>query len=144
PLGSSGVLVPCIAGVLLGLAFVWHALRVERPLLDVRLYANRVFAGASLTTFGLGASLFGAMILVPLYYQQVRGQSVIATGLLNGPQGIGALIAMPIAGRLTERFGGGRVTICGVSVLALSTIPLALVTAHTSILLFSLVLVVRG
>ena len=105
--------------ILVGLAavargFVWHALRVERPLLDVRLYANRVFAAASLTTFGLGAALFGAMILVPLYYQQVRGESVIVTGLLVGPQGLGMLVAMPFAGRLTERFGGGRVAIVGV------------------------------
>jgi EmrB/QacA subfamily drug resistance transporter len=148
-LGSSTVLVPCVAGLALGAAFTVHALRWpvsdrSRPLLDVRLYANRIFAGASFTTFGLGAALFGAMILVPLYYQQVRGQNVIDTGLLNGPQGIGALVAMPIAGRLTERLGGGRVTICGVTVLALSTIPLAFVTAHTSMVVFSLVLVVRG
>jgi MFS family permease len=121
-----------------------HALRIERPLLDVRLYANRVFAGASLTTFGVGAALFGAMILVPLYYQEVRGLSVIDTGLLNGPQGIGALVAMPIAGRLTERFGGGRIALIGVSLLALSTIPLAFIGAHTSIVLLSLVFVVRG
>jgi EmrB/QacA subfamily drug resistance transporter len=143
-LGSSSVLVPLVLGVVLSVAFCLHALRVERPLLDVRLYANRVFAGASFTTFGLGAALFGAMILVPLYYQQVRGESVIATGLLNGPQGIGALVAMPIAGRLTERFGGGRVALCGVSLLCLSTIPLTQVGAHTSYLAISLVLVVRG
>ena len=73
----------------LTVVFCWHALRVERPLLDIRLYANRVFAAASFTTFGLGAALFGAMILVPLYYQEVRGESVIATGLLIGPQGLG-------------------------------------------------------
>ncbi len=143
-LTSSSVLIPTILGVLLSVAFCLHALRAERPLLDVRLYANRVFAGASLTTFGLGGALFGAMILVPLYYQEVRGESIITTGLLNGPQGIGALIAMPIAGRLTERYGGGRVAICGVSILAISTIPLALVTDHTSILWLSLVLAVRG
>jgi EmrB/QacA subfamily drug resistance transporter len=143
-LGSSTVLVPLLGGVPLMIAFVAHALRVERPLLDVRLYANRVFTGASLTTFGLGGALFGAMILVPLYYQQVRGQSIIDTGLLNGPQGIGALVAMPIAGRLTDRFGGGRVALAGVSILCLSTIPLAFVGAHTSIALLSLVLVVRG
>ncbi len=142
--GSAVVLGPCLAGIVLGGTFTLHALRIPRPLLDVRLYANRVFAGASLTTFGLGGALFGAMILVPLYYQQVRGQSVIDTGLLNGPQGIGALVAMPIAGRVTERLGGGRVTICGVSVLVLSTIPLAFVGAHTSMVLISLVLVVRG
>ncbi len=142
--GSATVLVPVIAGVMLTIAFCLHALRVERPLLDIRLYKNRVFAGASFTTFGLGAALFGAMILVPLYYQTVRGQNVIDTGLLNGPQGLGALIAMPIAGRLTERFGGGRIAIFGVSVLALSTVPLAFVGAHTSIVLLSAVLLVRG
>jgi EmrB/QacA subfamily drug resistance transporter len=143
-LGSAGVLIPIALGIVLSGLFVLHALRIERPLLDVRLYKNKVFAGASLTTFGLGAALFGAMILVPLYYQTVRGYNVIDTGLLNGPQGIGALVAMPIAGRLTERFGGGRIAIVGVLVLSLSTLPLAFVGAHTSVVLISLVLVVRG
>jgi EmrB/QacA subfamily drug resistance transporter len=143
-IGSAGVLIPIVVGVVMGGLFVVHALRIERPLLDVRLYKNKVFAGASLTTFGLGAALFGAMILVPLYYQTVRGYNVIDTGLLNGPQGIGALIAMPIAGRLTERYGGGRIAIAGVLVLSLSTLPLAFVGAHTSVVLISLVLVVRG
>jgi EmrB/QacA subfamily drug resistance transporter len=142
--GSAKVVLPTVAGVVLAAVFCWHALRVERPLLDVRLYANRVFAGASFTTFGVGAALFGAMILVPLYYQQVRGQSVIATGLLCGPQGIGALVAMPIAGRLTERFGGGPIALVGVSLLALSTIPFVFIGASTSIVFISLVLVVRG
>jgi len=143
-LGSATVLAPLLGGIAMGAAFCLHALRVERPLLDVRLYANRVFAGASLTTFGLGGALFGAMILVPLYYQEVRGLNVIDTGLLNGPQGIGALVMMPIAGRLTDRFGGGRVALVGVSLLILSTIPLAFVGANTSIVGLSLLLVVRG
>jgi EmrB/QacA subfamily drug resistance transporter len=143
-LGSAKVLLPILAGLVLNGAFILHARRAERPLVDVRLYANRVFAAASTTTFFLGAALFGAMILVPYYYQQVRGASVIDTGLLNGPQGIGALVAMPIAGRLTERFGGGRIAIVGVTVLSLSTLPLAFVGAHTSEVLISLVLVVRG
>jgi EmrB/QacA subfamily drug resistance transporter len=143
-LGSGEVLLPIFAGLVLMGLFCLHALRIERPLLDIRLYANRVFAGASFANFGLGAALFGAMILVPLYYQQVRGLSVIDTGLLNGPQGIGALVAMPIAGRLTERFGGGRIALIGVTLLCLSTIPLAFVGASTSIVAISLVLVVRG
>jgi EmrB/QacA subfamily drug resistance transporter len=143
-LGSLKVLPPVIAGVTLVVAFCIHALHVERPLLDIRLYANRLFAGASLTTFFVASALFGAMILVPLYYQVVRGESVIATGLLNGPQGLGALFAMPLANRLTERFGGGRVTLAGVSVLCLSTVPLVFIGATTSILAISLILVVRG
>jgi EmrB/QacA subfamily drug resistance transporter len=138
------VVMPILAGVALAVAFSWHALRVERPLLDVRLYANRVFGAASLTTFGLGAALFGAMILVPLYYQEVRHESVIVTGLLVGPQGLGMLLVMPLMGRLTERFGGGRVALVGVTILSLGTIPLASVGAGTSIVDISLVLLLRG
>jgi EmrB/QacA subfamily drug resistance transporter len=138
------VVWPTLIGLVLSGVFIWHALRTERPLLDVRLYANRVFGAASLTTFGLGAALFGAMILVPLYYQQIRGESVIVTGLLVGPQGLGMLAMAPFNGRLTERFGGGRVAIVGVSLLSLSTVPLALVGPDTSIVEISLVLAVRG
>ncbi|HXA55719.1 MAG TPA: DHA2 family efflux MFS transporter permease subunit [Solirubrobacteraceae bacterium] len=142
--GSGKVLPPIVVGLALTVLFCIHALRVEHPLLDIRMYANRVFAGAAFTNFGLGAALFGAMILVPLYYQGVRGEDVISTGLLTGPQGIGALVAMPLASRLTERFGGGRVALGGVTVLCLSTLPFVFIGAHTSIVAISLVLVVRG
>jgi EmrB/QacA subfamily drug resistance transporter len=138
------VVLPIIAALLLTGVFCWHALHIERPLLDIRLYANRIFAAASFTTFALGAALFGAMILVPLYYQEVRHESLIATGLLVGPQGLGMLVAMPVAGRLTDRFGGGRVALGGVSVLCLSTIPLAFIGAGASIAGISMVLLVRG
>jgi EmrB/QacA subfamily drug resistance transporter len=138
------VLWPIVAGLALCAVFCWHAPRIERPLLDIRLYANRVFAAASLTTFALGASLFGAMILVPLYYQEVRHESVIVTGLLVGPQGLGMLLVMPLVGRLTERFGGGRISIVGVLILCVGTVPLAFVGASTSIVQVSLVLLLRG
>jgi EmrB/QacA subfamily drug resistance transporter len=143
-LTASSVVWPVVVGIALIVVFCRHALRVERPLLDVRLYANRIFGAASLTTFGLGAALFGAMILVPLYYQEVRHESVIVTGLLVGPQGLGMLLVMSFTGRLTERFGGGRVALVGVSILCLGTVPLAFVGAGTSILAISLVLVLRG
>ena len=86
-----------------------HALRVAEPLLDVRLFRSASFSAAAVTTFVLGACLFGAMIIMPLYFQLVRGEDAVTTGLLLIPQGIGAAIAMPLAGRLTDRIGGGRV-----------------------------------
>ncbi|HEX4484227.1 MAG TPA: DHA2 family efflux MFS transporter permease subunit [Solirubrobacteraceae bacterium] len=138
------VIWPTLAGIVLIGVFILHALRVERPLLDVRLYSNRVFGAASLTTFGLGAALFGAMILVPLYYQEVRHESVIVTGLLVGPQGLGMLLVMPLVSRFTQRFGGGRVAIGGVLILSLASIPLAFVGDSTSIPFISVVLLLRG
>ena len=65
--------------------------------------------------FFLGAALFGALILLPLYYQQLRHESVIDTGLLLGPQGIGMALVMPFVGRLTDRIGGGPLVVGGVA-----------------------------
>jgi EmrB/QacA subfamily drug resistance transporter len=141
---SANVIVPIVGGLALVGLFVAHARRVPRPLLDVRLYARRTFAAASITTFCLAAALFGAMILMPLYYQQVRGEDVLATGLLVGPQGLGAALAMPISGRLTDRIGGGPLALFGVVVTALTTIPFGLIGADTSIESLSIWMFLRG
>ncbi|HWH11529.1 MAG TPA: MDR family MFS transporter [Solirubrobacteraceae bacterium] len=141
---SVKVIVPIVGGIGLVVGFVLHALDVERPLLDVRLYARRTFASASLATFCLAAALFGAMILMPLYYQQVRGESVLDTGLLVGPQGLGAALVMPLSGKLTDRFGGGPLALIGVLITCVATIPFGLIGAHTSILGLSAALFFRG
>jgi MFS family permease len=129
--------------VLMGL-FVWHSLRVARPLIDTRLFGSREFRAASTTTFVLGAALFGTLLILPLYYQVARGASALDAGLLLAPQGIGAALMLPISGRLTDRLGGGRVALAGCSVAALATLPLAFVSDHTPYLLLGGVLFVRG
>ena len=67
-------------------------------------------------------SVFGAMLLLPLYLQQVRGESAFASGLLLAPQGIGAMLVMPIAGQLTDKTGVGKIVIPGMVILLLSTL----------------------
>ena len=141
---SPKVIVPIVGGLALVALFIVHARRVPRPLLDVHLYARRTFSAASITTFCLGAALFGGMILLPLYYQQVRGENVLATGLLLAPQGLGAALAMPVSGRLTDRIGGGPLALFGVIVTTLTTIPFGLIGAHTPIGSLSVWMFLRG
>jgi MFS family permease len=117
---------------------------VRFPLVEVRLFGSRGFAAAAATTFLVGAALFGSMILLPLYYQVARGQSPLDSGLLIVPQGLGAAVGMNVGGRLTDRYGGGRVIPFGLLSLALGTLPFALVTASTPYWLLGLGLVVRG
>src|SRR6478609_6866733 len=93
-IASPHVLVPLIGGIALVATFLIRSLRIPEPLLDIRLFSNRAFAAAAFTTFCLGAALFGAMILMPLYFQTVRGQDAVHTGLLLMPQGVGAAFAM--------------------------------------------------
>jgi EmrB/QacA subfamily drug resistance transporter len=130
---SPKVVWPIIVGLALIGTFVWHALRVKNPLLQLRLYKRPTFSTASFAMFCLGAALFGAMILLPLYWQDIRHESVVDTGLLTAPQGLGMALVMPLSGRLTDRFGGGPVALVGVIVTTIFAIPFGLIGAHTSI-----------
>jgi EmrB/QacA subfamily drug resistance transporter len=141
---SPAVLVPLVAGTLLLAGFVWHALRGStRPLLDVRLFRVRSLAASSALLFLSGLSLYGAMLLLPLYYQQVRGQTALAAGLLLAPQGIGSLLTR-WAGGLTDRIGARPIVLGGLVLTILGTLPYAMADQHTSTALLAGALVVRG
>jgi EmrB/QacA subfamily drug resistance transporter len=143
-LSSPIVWGPIAAGLVLIVAFVRHALRVPRPLIDMHLFRSAGFSAAAASVFLLGAALFGAMLLLPLYYQVDRGASALSAGLLMAPQGIGAALVMPISGRLTDRIGGGRVALFGIALMTLATVPLVAVGPASSYTWLALVLVVRG
>ncbi len=138
------VVVPLLVGLALVAAFVVYALHVKRPLLNLRLYARPTFSTASVAMFCIGAALFGGMILLPLYWQTIRHQDVVITGLLTAPQGLGAALVMPLAGKLTDRFGGGPLALFGVVLTTAATIPFALIGAHTSILYLCVAMLFRG
>ncbi len=135
---------PILAGFALVGLFAWHSLRVERPLLDLRLFSSPGFRAAATATFLLGGMLFGTLLLLPLYYQVDRGQGALSAGLLLAPQGVGAALMLPISGRLTDRIGGGPVLFAGCSVIALATLPLVFVSDHTPYALLGGILFVRG
>jgi EmrB/QacA subfamily drug resistance transporter len=141
---AAKVVYPIILGVVLIAAFAWHALRVRNPLLQLRLYRRPTFSSASIAMFCLGAALFGAMILLPLYWQEIRHESVVDTGLLTSPQGLGMALIMPISGKLTDRFGGGPLALIGVLITGLATIPFGMIGAHTSIAYLFGAMFVRG
>ncbi len=122
-----------------------HAVRTKlTPLIEVLLFRDRSFAAAAATTFWFGAALFGGMLLLPLYYQVVRGQSALSAGLLMAPQGIGAAMVMPLAGKLTDRYGSGRVVPAGLVVAIAGTVAYTQLGAHTSIAMLAVSLFVRG
>ncbi|HWE31855.1 MAG TPA: DHA2 family efflux MFS transporter permease subunit [Solirubrobacteraceae bacterium] len=143
---ASKVVIPVLVGIALVVVFVVHALRVKRvkPLLEVRLYRRSTFASASFAMVCLAMALFGGMILLPLYWQSIRHESVLNSGLLQAPQGLGMALVMPLAGRLSDRFGGGPLALFGAVLTALATIPFGFVGTHTSIVFLSVAMLVRG
>ncbi|MGH3448230.1 MAG: DHA2 family efflux MFS transporter permease subunit, partial [Nocardioidaceae bacterium] len=129
---ATRVLLPAIVGVLLIAAFARHALRPEHPLIDLRLFKNRQLTAAVITMFMFAVAFFGAMLLIPSYYLQVRGETTLDAGLLMAPQGIGAMLTMPLAGKMTDKMGAGKIVLTGLVGIVIGMSVLTQVGPDTS------------
>src|SRR5512133_2676204 len=138
-------LVGIVGGLVLVALFALHARRRgAQSLIDLSLFVQRGFATAAATTLLLGIALFGALILLPLYFQLVRGTTPFETGLLLVPQGLGAAVAMPFAGRLTDTIGARVVIPVGIVLALLGTAVYTQVGADTSYAVLAVALFVIG
>jgi EmrB/QacA subfamily drug resistance transporter len=143
--GSPRTSVAVLAGlVLIGLFFRHAAGRGGQALIDVSLLRRRGFGAAAAVNLLLMVALFGSLILIPLYYQQVRHEGAVAIGLLLAPQGLGAALALPLAGRLTDKFGARGVASAGMVLAVLGMLAYAQVGPGTSYLYLSAALLVIG
>jgi MFS family permease len=143
---GAGVIVALAIGAALLAAFAVHALRTTlEPIIDVRLFRERSFsAPAAALMFTFGLSIFAAMLLLPLYYQQARGQSAPEAGLALAPQGLGTMLARAVVGRLTHKIGPRPIVLVGMVLATLGTTPYAQVGSDTSTLALATSLIVRG
>ncbi|WP_432873045.1 DHA2 family efflux MFS transporter permease subunit [Microbispora rosea] len=114
---------PIALGTVLLLGYTHRALRRRHPLVDLRLFGDSAFALSCGLMMLAGASIFGPMVLLPLFYQQVRGATGVETGLLLAPLALGTMATLPLAGRLTDRFGPRMLLIAGTVVAAAGTVP---------------------
>ena len=138
------VIIPLIAGAALLAAFTGHALRKSHPLVDIRLLARRPVASSSAVLFFSGFSLYGAMLLMPLYYQDVRGATALGAGVMLVPQGIGSILSRTVTGSNIDRFGSRAIALAGFAIVAAATVPFALAGPQTSEWQLAAWMVIRG
>jgi len=84
-------------------AFIAWELSREKPLVDLRIFKNRNFAIGCLLIAMFGVVIYGIVTLLPLFFQTLLGYTALAAGWAVSPRGVGAIIAMPLVGLLTER-----------------------------------------
>jgi len=112
------VLIPAAAGLALIAAFVVHARhRADHPLIDLRLFGNRVLTRANVTMMIFAAAFFGICLLLPSYLQQVLHQTPMQAGVHMIPQGLGAMLTMRLAGPLVDRQGPGKIVLVGIALI---------------------------
>jgi EmrB/QacA subfamily drug resistance transporter len=125
-----------LAGLAVGavalIAFAVRELTADAPLLELRVFRGRDFSLAIVTQWVGQAALFGALFLVPLFLQQVRGYGAFDTGLFTLPQALAAAVVMPVGGRLFDRIGVRVPVTIGLVLVTISTWFLAQITATTT------------
>jgi EmrB/QacA subfamily drug resistance transporter len=128
------VYVSAAAGVVLLAGYAWHALSVRRtpPLIDLRLFSSRTFAASVAVMTLIGVGTFANLFILPLYYQQLHNEGALAAGLLLAPYGIGCALAMPTAGRLSDRLGPRNLARSGAAVAVVGGLILTQISGTTN------------
>jgi EmrB/QacA subfamily drug resistance transporter len=133
-----------VASVVLMGTFIYRQLHAREPLLQLSLFRDRTFSWAMALSFVVVTAMFGTMLLLPLYLQEVHGYDAIETGLLLLPQAAMAAISMPLGGYLTDRIGPKWVVASGLVLLTIGSVVLAQIHYDSSNWLVIGALMLRG
>jgi EmrB/QacA subfamily drug resistance transporter len=142
--GSPLVVFMLSASAFLFAAFVVRELTASEPLLHIRLFRDSTFTNSTVISLVVVTGMFGAVYLLPLYLQQIRGYDPLTTGVLLMPQALTAAFLMPLSGALSDRFGPRYVVSFGLGVLAVTSFMLARIQPDTSMAYIVVVMLLRG
>ncbi len=138
------VWVPLIVGAAGIVLFVLRQQRVERPLINLRIFSSRHFRVSFVAQDLLFASFMGITLVVPLYVQDLCGHSAVEAGLVFLPTMIIALVVNPVAGILVDRIGARKVVVCASICLVVGAVSMSFVDAQTPLWQLACMQAVRG
>ncbi|MDR0847065.1 MAG: multidrug efflux MFS transporter [Lactobacillales bacterium] len=142
---NSSTITFVIAGVAILIAYIiYAAIRGDRAILPLKLFKVKNFSAASVGLFLAGIATNGPMMLLPLFFQNVKGFDVLYAGLLLIPQGVGMLVARPLIGKMVDKVGARNVTLISLAIAVIGTIPFTFFGPDASLIVISLVLFIRG
>lgn len=118
---SRTVVISLIIGVISLIAFVVRELTAEKPMLDLRVFKYDIFALTTVISMIINMAMFGAMILLPIYLQNIRGYTPLQSGLMLLPGAIIMGIMTPIAGALFDKMGARWLAVIGLTITVITT-----------------------
>ncbi len=142
---SLPIISALVGGVLAVIALVVLELRLDQPMLALRLFGNRLFRTINISASMIYAGFFGWIFVVPLYLQDLRGFSATQSGLGQAPQAVGIFIVSNLIGkRVYVAIGPRRLMISGVILTAMATAGFALFNLDTPLWVVAVGSFVRG
>ncbi|MDR6998438.1 EmrB/QacA subfamily drug resistance transporter [Neobacillus niacini] len=135
---SSGtVVISLVIGIVALIAFVIRELSTDHPMLELRVFKYDIFALTTIISMMINMAMFGAMILLPIYLQNIRGFTALESGLLLLPGAIVMGIMSPISGALFDKIGARWLAVVGLTITVITTwqfTTLSMTTSYSHIL----------
>ncbi|MFK4416628.1 EmrB/QacA subfamily drug resistance transporter [Bacillus sp. RC251] len=134
--GNSGWSAPNVyLTIIIGLAslvgLIVRQFNLEEPMLDFRVYKYPMFALSSIISVALNMAMFSAMLLLPIYLQNIRGISAMDSGLLMLPGALIMGIMMPITGKVFDKYGPKLLAFIGLAIVIVTTFLFSQLTGST-------------
>lgn len=111
-----------VATALITVAFVWAEINAASPMMDLRVFRDRVYTVALLALFAVMFAIYGALLVVTQYLQNIKDYSPEGAGLVLVAQTVPMIVLAPIAGRLAARYGGRLPTLTGLSLVLVGVV----------------------
>ncbi|MDV7686053.1 Uncharacterized MFS-type transporter YcnB [Oenococcus oeni] len=141
--GSKTVIFTLVIGTILIAFFVWRQLKMEKPFLQLRVFASKEFTIATILSSVVMIAMVGVEMVVPLYLQIVHGMSALNSGLTLLPGALMMAVMSPITGRAFDRIGAKRLSIAGLFLLTAGTLSFVMITKQTPVIYITFLYGVR-
>ncbi|MGO3779615.1 MAG: MDR family MFS transporter [Enterococcus viikkiensis] len=141
--GSLKVISFLVVGVIVIGLFVWRQSHLEHPFLELRVFKSPIFTIAAILSGVVNMAMVGAEMVLPLYIQNIRGESAFHSGLMLLPGAVIMGAMMPITGAIFDKHGAKRLAISGMLILTAATLPFAFLTKETPIAMIVILYAMR-
>ncbi|MGO3780254.1 MAG: MDR family MFS transporter [Enterococcus viikkiensis] len=132
-------------GLLLLVTYIFYDhYRGHQTVLPLTIFSHRSFRASSIGLFLANIAIMGPMLILPLFFQNFRHFSAMATAIALIPQGFGMLVTRPLIGKLIDQLGAKYVVLVSLIISLIGTIPLVFITNQTGMVWIALILFIRG
>lgn len=137
------ILAFIFVGIIFVILFSIRQLKMDDPFLDIRVFKHFEFSLAAILSGVTNLAMVGIEMVLPLYIQNLRGESAFHSGLILLPGALMIGIMSPITGRIFDRYGARKMAITGMTLLTLGTIPFVFLTENSSFLMIIILYAIR-
>ena len=142
--GSRFIVTMAVLAVVGVAVFIVRELRTPKPFVDLGVLRNYNFTLGALLMFASGLTLYGMTAIIPLLLQSLMGYTALQSGLAMIPRGLGAVIAMPLAGRLVPLIPGRYLVMTGFLLFGISAVALMHMSLDSGMWTLAVPLIVSG